>query len=87
MNGVYQGKVKWFSVPKGYGWIASEELGDIFFHNVDCPSSRDGSPPLRECEVVTFTVSQESKGPRARNIYRVLIPRGAEHDTDKNSRR
>ena len=69
-NGVYQGVVKWFSVQKGYGWIKSEEFGDVFVHNVDTPSPRDGSPPLRECELVEFTIVNGEKGLRAKNVYR-----------------
>lgn len=84
MDGVYQGTVKWFSVPKGYGWIKSEEHGDIFVHNVDCPGPRDGSPPLRECELVSFTIVNGAKGLRAKNVYRVLIPKGVEHEREEN---
>ena len=88
-NGVYQGTIKWFSVPKGYGWIKSEEFGEnVFVHNVDCPSSRDGSPPLRECELVSFTVTKEAKGLRARNVYRVLIPKeGVEYENGDSNRK
>lgn len=27
-----QGKIKWFNVQKGYGFIYSKTLGDLFFH-------------------------------------------------------
>jgi len=89
MNGVYQGRIKFFSVQKGYGFIACGQAAggkDIFFHNVDCP--KDGSPPLRECEEVTFTVIKEPKGLRAKNIQRAsFVPKGLDDETDGNSKR
>ncbi len=51
---------------KGFGFIASEEGTEYFFHKSACA----GTPfdQLREGQAVSFTVSQGPKGPRAENV-------------------
>ncbi len=71
MNGVFEGKVKWYSEAKGYGWIATGEHGDFYFHGSNVLV--DGSPTLKASEVVTFTVISAPKGPRAINVQRKPI--------------
>jgi CspA family cold shock protein len=51
---------------KGFGFIASGEGTEYFFHQSACT----GTPfdALREGQRVTFTVGQGPKGPRAENV-------------------
>ncbi|UFJ43336.1 cold shock domain-containing protein [Brevibacillus humidisoli] len=63
-----QGKVKWFSKEKGYGFIEKEGGGDIFVHFTGIAGS--GFRNLEEGEVVTFDIVEGQKGPQATNVIR-----------------
>ncbi len=58
-----EGRVKWFNDKKGYGFIESDEHGDVFVHY----SAIDGSGfrTLSEGEPVTFEVEEGNKGLQA----------------------
>lgn len=51
---------------KGFGFIATEEGLEYFFHQSAC----EGTPfdQLREGQTVSFTVGQGPKGPRAEHV-------------------
>jgi cold shock protein len=51
---------------KGFGFIATPEGTEYFFHNSACTSTPFDS--MREGENVTFTIGQGPKGPRAENV-------------------
>ena len=60
-----QGKVKWFSGQKGYGFIEQEEGKDVFVHvNELAP----GIATLEENQSVECEVTQGQKGPQAVNV-------------------
>lgn len=60
------GTVKWFNATKGYGFIASDQEGDIFVHYSSI--SAEGYRSLEEGQRVEFTVSQGEKGPQAQDV-------------------
>jgi len=60
------GKVKWFNDSKGFGFIETDEGGDVFVHHNDIQA--DGFKSLTEGEAVSFEVVQSDKGPRATNV-------------------
>ena len=62
-----KGKVKWFNVTKGYGFIEREDKEkDVFVHT---SAVRDaGMNSLEEGQEVTFDVEDGPKGPNATNI-------------------
>ncbi len=64
-----QGKVKWFNSEKGYGFIESEEGGDVFVHFTAIQG--EGFKTLDEGQDVTFDVVQGNRGPQAENVTRV----------------
>jgi CspA family cold shock protein len=60
-----QGKVKWFSGQKGYGFIAQDEGKDVFVHANELAP---GVGTLEENQNVEFEVTQGQKGPQAVNV-------------------
>ena len=60
-----QGKVKWFSGQKGYGFIEQEGGNDVFVH---VNSLAPGVGTLSEDQMVEFDVEEGQKGPQAANI-------------------
>ncbi len=63
-----QGKVKWFSNVKGYGFIEQEGGQDVFVHYASIQG--EGYKTLEEGDVVTFEVIQGEKGPQASNVVK-----------------
>jgi cold shock protein len=61
-----EGKVKWFNEKKGFGFIESDEGGDIFVHYSAIQSP--GFRTLVENQRVSFDVEQGQKGPAATNV-------------------
>jgi CspA family cold shock protein len=63
-----QGKVKWFSGQKGYGFIEQEGGKDVFVH---VNSLAPGVASLAENQTVEFDVEEGRKGPQAVNVKSV----------------
>lgn len=61
-----EGKVKWFSAEKGYGFIESDEGGDVFVHFSAIQS--EGFKTLEEGQSVEFDVIEGNRGPQAANV-------------------
>ena len=57
------GKVKWFNDTKGFGFIESDDGGDVFVHQGDIEA--DGYRSLTEGARVQFELTQGDKGPKA----------------------
>lgn len=60
------GTVKWFSAPKGYGFIVRDKGGDLYVHFTGIRGERRNL--LKEGLRVEFTVSQADKSPRAEDV-------------------
>jgi CspA family cold shock protein len=58
------GKVKWYNVRKGYGFIAGEDGHDYFVHY----SALEDNTVLNEEDSVEFEEVETEKGKQARNI-------------------
>ncbi len=69
-----QGKVKWFSPEKAYGFIEQEGGNDIFFH-VTGLAERVTS--IDKDMVVEYEVEQGRKGPQATNVHPVSPAAGS----------
>lgn len=64
-----QGKVKWFSAEKGYGFIEREGGSDVFVHF--SAIQEDGFKSLEEGQEVEFEIVEGSRGPQAANVTKV----------------
>lgn len=64
-----QGKVKWFNAEKGFGFIESNEGGDIFVHFSAIQG--EGFKTLDEGQDVEFDVVEGNRGPQAANVNRL----------------
>ncbi len=61
-----QGKVKWFSDAKGFGFIEQENGPDIFVHF--SVIEMEGFKTLAEGEQVSFNILEGPRGPQAQNV-------------------
>ena len=68
---MYQGKVKWFSNEKGYGFIEAEDGEDVFVHFTGIVG--DGFKTLDEGEIVSFEITDGNRGPQAANVSKLEI--------------
>ena len=64
------GKVKWFDTEKGFGFLASDEGGDVFVHASALPA---GVEELKNGQRVEFGVVDGRRGEQALSI-RLLDP-------------
>lgn len=63
-----QGKVKWFSNVKGFGFIEQEGGQDVFVHYSSIQG--EGYKTLEEGDVVSFEIIQGEKGPQASSVIK-----------------
>ena len=61
-----EGTVKWFNDSKGFGFIESEKVEDVFVHFSAIQS--EGFKTLKEGQKVQFEVVEGQKGPAAENV-------------------
>lgn len=63
---MYEGKVKWFSSDKGYGFIELENGDDVFVHYTGILG--DGFKTLTEGQLVSLDITDGNRGPQASNV-------------------
>lgn len=65
MTGKYIGRVKWYNVRKGYGFILRGANEEIFFHR---SSSMNDPEELKEAQWILYDVEETQKGPEATDV-------------------
>jgi cold shock protein len=60
------GKIKRLVTDKGFGFIATGDGSEYFFHQSACTATPFDE--LREGQAVTFEAGQGPKGPRGENV-------------------
>jgi CspA family cold shock protein len=63
------GTVKWFNDSKGFGFITSEDGGDVFVHHASIQGN--GFKSLAEGDKVSFDTEKGPKGPKAINVVKL----------------
>ena len=58
-----EGQVKWYSEKKGYGFIETDDGGEIFLHKSGIESH--GHFGLQKSDRVTFEIKTTPRGPQA----------------------
>jgi cold shock protein len=76
---VPQGKVKWFSTEKAFGFIEQENDNDIFVH---VTGLADGVTAIDKDQLVEYEVEQGRKGPQATNVRPASAPAAAAEVTE-----
>ncbi|BAH45370.1 MULTISPECIES: cold-shock protein [Brevibacillus] len=66
-----QGKVKWFSKEKGYGFIERDGGPDVFVHYSAITGA--GYRNLEEGEQVVFEIVNGQRGLQAANVARKVV--------------
>lgn len=61
------GKVKFFKLEKGYGFLRTDAQKDIFFHVSDFENPNDFKK-LKEGDELEFSFGESEKGQKAVNI-------------------
>ena len=64
-----EGRIKWYNEKKGYGFIESEEEGDIFVHKSGIEDH--GFFTLRSEDLVSFEVKETQRGKQAFKVKRI----------------
>jgi CspA family cold shock protein len=64
-----EGRVKWFSDAKGYGFIERDDGEDVFVHF--SAIAGEGFRTLREGERVQFDLVDGPRGSKAANVVRL----------------
>ena len=65
------GKVKWFSLEKGFGFIESDEGEDVYLAASALP---EGVATVRPGTKLEFSVIDSRKGPQAMSVHVVEAP-------------
>ena len=65
-GGRFHGRIKWFDLGKGYGFIVQDDGSDIFVHREGITLTEEGAlPPMEEGQEVLYQTRDTPRGPQA----------------------
>lgn len=67
-GGKLHGRVKWFEMDKGYGFIVQDAGDEIFFHHSNVVREDGELPALEEGQEVLYEATETPKGPAATQV-------------------
>ena len=67
-----KGKVKWFDVYKGFGFVTNEQGEDVFVHFTNI--EKDGFRCLREGQTVLYEEFDAGEGLQGKNVKIIVTP-------------
>jgi CspA family cold shock protein len=68
-GGQLHGRVKWFSLEKGYGFLVQDSGSEVFFHRDGIVPTDEGVlPSMEEGQEVLYEVMDTSRGPQAYKV-------------------
>ena len=65
------GRVKWFSLEKGFGFISNDEGEDVYLAATSLP---EGVATVKPGTKLEFSIADSRKGPQAMSIHIVEAP-------------
>lgn len=68
---MYEGRVKWYSEKKGYGFIETDQDGDFFVHSSGIEDH--GHFGLQKLDRVTFETKKTPKGIQAVKVKVITL--------------
>ncbi|MEI6038643.1 MAG: cold shock domain-containing protein [Actinomycetes bacterium] len=76
------GRVKWFSLEKGFGFISNEEGEDVYLAASALPT---GVPSVKPGTKLEFSVAEGRKGPQAMSVHIIEEPASVVANTRMDS--
>ena len=76
------GRVKWFSLEKGFGFIASDEGEDVYLAATALP---EGVATVKPGTKLEFSIADSRKGPQALSVHIIDAPPSLVENSRVNS--
>jgi CspA family cold shock protein len=76
------GRVKWFSLEKGFGFIANDEGEDVYLAATSLP---EGVATLKPGTKLEFSIADSRKGPQALSVHIIDAPPSLVENSRVNS--
>jgi CspA family cold shock protein len=76
------GRVKWFSLEKGFGFIANDEGEDVYLAATSLP---EGGATVKPGTKLEFSIADSRKGPQALSVHIIDAPPSLVENSRVNS--
>lgn len=68
-----RGRVKWFNIIKGFGFIEIDKETDAIVHHSQIDKEKEGYKFLFENDIVEFDLIITAQGHRAENVHKIFL--------------